>query len=89
MDLTRRRLLAQISALTAGVAGAHTALAQFGFRSRRPKAQPAQPALVYFGTDTLKPGAQGIYMARFDAKGAPEHAVAGGGVLPAVFYGRG
>jgi 6-phosphogluconolactonase len=60
--VTRRRFLGLLPATAAGV----RLEAQFGQFARKPhKQQP--PALVYLGTDTAKPGAKGIYSARFDA----------------------
>ena len=58
--ITRRRLLSLLPT---------TALnAQLGFLTRKskPSAQPAPRPFVYFGTDTDKPGAKGIYVSRFD-----------------------
>jgi 6-phosphogluconolactonase len=62
---TRRKVLAWLATT---VAGAWVDMkGQSGLFSRRPKAvPPAPPAMVYFGTDTLKNGAKGIYAARFD-----------------------
>ena len=63
--LTRRQVLLWLSG---AVAGAWVkARGQSGLFSRRPKSKaPAPPALVYFGTDTAKSGAKGIYAARLD-----------------------
>lgn len=59
--LSRRRLLALTPA---AVTTLHAQL----FLPRKPKPRPvAAPALVFFGTDTTRPGARGIYRARFDA----------------------
>lgn len=43
---------------------------QSGFFPRKSKSQPAPPPnpFVYFGTDTDKPGAKGIYVSRFDVQ---------------------
>lgn len=63
--LTRRALLTLLPPL------ALTPLlqAQLGIFRRRPKptATPPPHPFVYFGTDTSKPGAKGIYVSRFDA----------------------
>ena len=60
--VSRRQLLALLPAAVAS-ARLH---AQIGIFRRKPKA-PLAPSLVYFGTDTNKAGAKGLYMARFDA----------------------
>lgn len=62
--ITRRHLLVLLpaAALTPALD------AQLGFLSRKkPSVQPAPKPFVYFGTDTDKPGAKGIYVSRFDA----------------------
>ena len=60
---TRRRLLALLPATAI-----HAQLqAQTGiFLGKQKPAQPLPQPLVLFGTDTSKPGAKGIYSARFD-----------------------
>lgn len=68
MLLTRRLFLALFPS---GVFAAHPLLAQSSFQSRlfhrKPKAPPA-PSIVtaFFGTDTSRPGAKGIYAAQFN-----------------------
>ena len=59
--LTRRRVLVL---LPAAAVGAHAQTT--GLFKRKPKVYPTKPLLVYFGTDTAKPGAKGIYRSRFD-----------------------
>jgi 6-phosphogluconolactonase len=54
--ITRRRLLALLPATAA-----HAQI--FGFK---PKGPPLPQPLVLFGTDTARPGAKGVYSARFD-----------------------
>jgi 6-phosphogluconolactonase len=59
--LTRRQLLALLPAL------ALPARAQLGLFPHKPKPKTVAPLpLVYFGTDTTRPAAKGIYMSRFD-----------------------
>ena len=60
--LTRRRFLITFPAAAASAAHAQS----FGGRFRR-KPVPALPSFIYFGTDTGKGVAHGIYVARFDA----------------------
>ena len=64
--ITRRQLLALLPAATAVL---HAPLfAQTHLFSRKPKPVPVvSHPLVYFGTDTDKPGAKGIYVSRFDS----------------------
>jgi 6-phosphogluconolactonase len=61
--LTRRQLLALLpaAALDAHLSGQTSIFA----RKPKPKKLLPQP-LVYFGTDTSRPAAKGLYMARFD-----------------------
>jgi len=60
--ITRRRLLTLLPATAL-----HTRLqAQVGIFTRKPKVLPLPHPLVLFGTDTARPGAKGIYSARFD-----------------------
>jgi 6-phosphogluconolactonase len=61
--ITRRRLLALLPA--AALQTRLDAGAQI-FR-RNPKSPPLPQPLVFFGTDTSRPAAKGIYLARFDA----------------------
>jgi 6-phosphogluconolactonase len=64
MTISRRRFLA--SSLASGLyAGGLQAQSGF-FPHPHKKVVPAVPLFVYFGTDTTKPGAQGIYLSRFD-----------------------
>jgi 6-phosphogluconolactonase len=60
--ITRRRLLAL---LPAAVLPWRTA-AGAQFFTRKPKGPPLPQPLVFFGTDTSRPAAKGIYSARFD-----------------------
>ena len=68
MNLTRRRFLAAASSALA----AARLQAQPGFQAsslfnrHKPKPGPAAQPFVYIGTDTSKPGAQGIYVCRLD-----------------------
>jgi 6-phosphogluconolactonase len=70
MTTTRRSFLASAAALatTVHVAGLKAAYGlQTSFFPHRPKPKtPALPSFVYFGTDTSKAGAKGIYASRFD-----------------------
>ncbi len=59
--VTRRKVLAWLPVVAAWVGARGQGLFQ-----HRSKARAVTPALVYFGTDTRKGGAQGIYVARFD-----------------------
>jgi 6-phosphogluconolactonase len=58
--LTRRQLLALLP-LTA-----LPAAAQVKLFTGKPKPKPVPTPFVYIGTDTSRPGAKGIYLARFD-----------------------
>ena len=60
---SRRRFLLTLPALAAAprLAAAQSFLAPF-----RRKPLPPQPVFVYFGTDTAKGIAKGIYLSRFD-----------------------
>jgi 6-phosphogluconolactonase len=60
--LTRRRILALLPPALAGMTGRLQAQLFF---SKKPKAANT-PVLVYVGTDTARPGAKGLYSARFD-----------------------
>ncbi len=66
--LNRRRFLLQLPALAAlPRLPAHEAVAQdFAQHFHRKPPPPAPPGFVYFGTDTAKGTAKGIYLARFD-----------------------
>ena len=65
MMITRRRFVAFISAAAASLAP--MVQAQTRIFSRKPKqARLAAHPFVYFGTDTSRPGAKGIYLSRFD-----------------------
>jgi len=66
--LNRRRFLLQLPTLAAlpHVAAAQSATQRFEDRFRRKQPAPAQPGFVYFGTDTAKGVAKGIYLSRFD-----------------------
>lgn len=69
MTISRRRFLAATTSVAAaayacGLPGECTA--QTNFFPKRHKPVPPAPSFVYFGTDTAKPGAQGIYLSRFD-----------------------
>ena len=59
--LTRRQLLGLLPV------AALPLQAQVSLFARKPKPKAAAPMpLVYFGTDTTRPGAKGIYLSRFD-----------------------
>ena len=58
--LTRRQLLALLPVTTLPLE------AQVRLFTRKPKPKPAPMPFVYIGTDTSRPAAKGIYMARFD-----------------------
>lgn len=60
--MTRRRLLALLPA----VALQQRIAVGAQIFARKPKAAPLPQPLVFFGTDTSRPGAKGIYSARFD-----------------------
>jgi len=60
--ITRRRLLSILPAALLDL----RLNAQKGIFSRTPKTKPIPHPLVYFGTDTSRPGAKGLYLARFD-----------------------
>ena len=60
--LTRRRLLGLVPA----AAVAARLDAQLGVFSHKSKKQPALQTLVFFGTNTARPAAKGIYLSRFD-----------------------
>lgn len=71
--ITRRRLLALLppvlthSLMARTLAAQPPPLLQSHVFSRKPKPpQPAPHPFAYFGTDTAKPGAKGIYLSRFD-----------------------
>ena len=67
--LTRRRFLLSLSSLAAvrGLAPARLLAQTFTFPHLKPKpVPPAPPPFVYFGTDTGKGVAKGIYLSRFD-----------------------
>jgi len=62
--LTRRRFLGTLSALAAAP---RLTCAQSFVNPLRKKTAPPLPSFVYFGTDTDKGVAKGIYLSRFDA----------------------
>ena len=63
--ITRRRVVALLSAAAASLSP--IVQAQTRIFTRKPKAAaPAAHPFVYFGTDTARPGAKGIYLSRFD-----------------------
>jgi 6-phosphogluconolactonase len=69
MTTSRRHFLATVSALTATFCTGDLlaeAAAQTFFPHRPRTKAPVPPPFVYFGTDTTKPGARGIYVSRFD-----------------------
>ena len=62
--VTRRQTLAW---LAAALTARRAALAQSRLFERKPRPHvPDPPVLTYFGTDSAKPGAHGIYTAHFD-----------------------
>ena len=62
--VTRRRVLALLPLAAMNLQA--QSLIQFGPFKRRAKVYPVKPLLVYFGTDTTRAGAKGIYRSRFD-----------------------
>lgn len=67
--LTRRRFLVQLPTLAALPWLAMESSEAQGFRARfARKLPPPPPVFIYFGTDTDRHGARGIYVSRFDAK---------------------
>ena len=78
---SRRRFLLTLPALAAAprLAAAQSFLAPF-----RRKPLPPQPVFVYFGTDTAKGIAKGIYLSRFDPCLRPHHARQSSPLKPCV-----
>ncbi len=79
MDLSRRALIARLSALATGLyatslhaqtttqpASKSTLSNRIKNRLKKKPLPPAPPLFVYFGTDTIKGKGKGIYMSRFD-----------------------
>lgn len=69
MTISRRRFLAASTSVAAAVFACGLpgeCGAQTTFFPKRHKAVPLAPSFVYFGTDTAKPEAKGIYVSRFD-----------------------
>ena len=68
---SRRGFLRRAASVTAAIcASSFPAFAQKGLfqRGSRKKAAPAAQPLVFFGTDSSKPGSKGIYVSRFNSQ---------------------
>lgn len=65
MMITRRRLLALLPAFGVGSYSSLAAQGHIFSRKSKPHA-PAAPLFVFFGTDTIRSSAKGIYSSRFD-----------------------